>query len=118
MGCMLSAASCNKWFCEEILNTADYVTEQAEITDEKLGRNRVFFLPYLMGERSPINDVNARGTFTGLSMDTSRSDMLQAVLEGVAFAIRDPWRLPAPWGLTSPAAESAAAGQRAHYGAR
>ncbi len=89
MGCMLSAASCNKWLCEDIFKTTDYTTEQAPITDEKLGRNRVFFLPYLMGERSPINDVNARGTFTGLSMDTARADLTQAVLEGVAFAIRD-----------------------------
>ena len=89
MGCMLSAASCNKWFCEEVLGTADYAGEQAGITADRLGRNRVFFLPYLMGERSPINDVNARGTFTGLSMDTGRGEMMQAVLEGVAFAIRD-----------------------------
>ncbi len=89
MGCMLSAASCNKWFLEEILNTSDFVSEQSQIKDESLGTNNVFFLPYLMGERSPINDTNARGTFIGLSMDTSRSDMVQAVLEGVAFAIRD-----------------------------
>lgn len=89
MGCMLSAASCNKWLCEEILHTSDYSAEQTEITDDKLGRNRVYFLPYLMGERSPINDTDARGTFIGMSMDTTRSDMVQAVLEGVAFAIRD-----------------------------
>lgn len=89
MGCMLSAASCNKWFMEDILNDADYAALQAKITDDMLGENRVFFLPYLMGERSPINDVNARGTFTGLTMDTKREDMLSAVLEGVAFAIRD-----------------------------
>ena len=89
MGCMLSAASCNKWFCDEILKTKDYVGEQAGITDEKLGRNRVYFLPYLMGERSPINDADARGTFTGLTMDTTRGDLVLAVLEGVAFAIRD-----------------------------
>ncbi|MBR3165117.1 MAG: xylulokinase [Lachnospiraceae bacterium] len=89
MGCMLSAASCNKWFCEEILKTKDYAGEQAGITDEKLGRNRVFFLPYLMGERSPINDTDARGTFTGITMDNTRADLLQAVLEGVTFAIRD-----------------------------
>ena len=88
MGCMLSAASCNKWFCEEILKTADFPAEQIGM-EQNLGENRVFFLPYLMGERSPINDVNARGTFTGLSMDTTRRDMVQAVLEGVAFAIRD-----------------------------
>lgn len=89
MGCMLSAASCNKWLCDEILVTKDYAAEQTDITDDKLGCNHVFFLPYLMGERSPINDTNARGTFTGITMDTSRSDMVQAVLEGVAFAIRD-----------------------------
>lgn len=112
MGCMLSAASCNKWFCEEILNTADYVTEQAEITDEKLGRNRVFFLPYLMGERSPINDVNARGTFTGLSMDTSRSDMLQAVLEGVAFAIRDSLEVARSLGIDLPSSRICGGGAK------
>ncbi len=99
MGCMLSAASCNKWYCEEILKTEDYAAEQKDITDEKLGRNRVFFLPYLMGERSPINDVNARGTFTGLSMDSTRSDLMQAVLEGVAFAIRDSLEVARSLGL-------------------
>ena len=89
MGCMLSAASCNKWLMDDILKTDDYAAEQAPITEDKLGRNRVFFLPYLMGERSPINDTNARGTFTGISMDSTRADLTQAVLEGVAFAIRD-----------------------------
>ena len=99
MGCMLSAASCNKWFCDEILKTKDYVGEQAGITDEKLGRNRVYFLPYLMGERSPINDTDARGTFVGMSMDTRREDMLQAVLEGVAFAIRDSFEVAKSLGI-------------------
>lgn len=87
MGCMLSAASCNKWWEEEIIGTEDFAGEQAKI--EKLGENHVYFLPYLMGERSPINDPYARGTFTGITMDTTRADMTQAVLEGVAFAIRD-----------------------------
>lgn len=89
MACILSAASCNKWFCDEILGTRDYATEEAPITDEKLGNNTVFFLPYLMGERSPINDTDARGTFTGLSMGSTRADLVQAVLEGVAFAVKD-----------------------------
>ena len=89
MGCMLSAASCNKWLMEDILRTGDYAGEQEPITLDKLGRSHVYFLPYLMGERSPINDTNARGTFIGLTMDTSRADLVQAVLEGVAFAIRD-----------------------------
>ena len=89
MACILSAASCNKWFCEQILQTNDYAGEQMNITDESLGNNSVYFLPYLMGERSPINDTDARGMFVGLSMDTTRADMVQAVLEGVAFAIKD-----------------------------
>jgi xylulokinase len=89
MGCMLSAASCNKWLCDEVLKTQDYAAEQTDITDDKMGRNHVFFLPYLMGERSPINDTDARGTFTGLRLDTKREDIVQAVLEGVAFAIKD-----------------------------
>lgn len=89
MGCMLSAASCNKWLMDEIFQTKDYAAEQVPITEDKLGENHVYFLPYLMGERSPINDTNARGTFIGMTMDTTRADLTQAVLEGVAFAIRD-----------------------------
>ena len=89
MGCMLSAASCNKWWLGGVIGTRDYAGEHGAITDEMLGRNHVFFLPYLMGERSPINDTDARGCFIGLTMDNTRADMTQAVLEGVAFAIRD-----------------------------
>ncbi len=89
MGCILSAASCNKWFYENILETTDYSGEQAGISDENLGRNHIYFLPYLMGERSPINDTDARGLFIGMRPDTTRRDMVQAVLEGVAFAFRD-----------------------------
>ena len=75
MGCMLSAASCNKWWMDDILGTKDYAAEQSPITDDRLGRNHVFFLPYLMGERSPHNDPAARGTFIGLTMDASRADV-------------------------------------------
>ena len=87
MGCMLSAASCNKWWNETILRTDDFAAEQAGIT--KLGENPVIFLPYLMGERSPHNNPKARGMFIGMSMDTTREDMTQAVLEGVSFGLRD-----------------------------
>ena len=102
MGCMLSAASCNKWLCEDVLKTDDYAAEQAEIGEDRLGRNHVFFLPYLMGERSPINDVNARGVFIGMTMDTTRADLVQAVLEGVAFAIRDSFEVARSLGLEIP----------------
>ena len=87
MGCMLSAASCNKWWMDEILKTKEYAKEQEEIV--KLGENQVFYLPYLMGERSPHNDPSARAAFIGMSMDTDRADMLQAVFEGVAYGLRD-----------------------------
>ena len=87
MGCMLSAASCNKWWMDEILKTKEYAKEQEAIV--KLGENQVFYLPYLMGERSPHNDPSARAAFIGMSMDTTREEMTQAVLEGVAFALRD-----------------------------
>lgn len=97
MGCMLSAASCNKWWMDEILKTSDYGAEQAGI--EKLGENHVFFLPYLMGERSPWNDPAARATFTGITMDTTRQDMTQAVLEGVAFAVRDMYEFAKSTGI-------------------
>ena len=98
MGCMLSAASCNKWWMDDILNTKEYQNEQADIT--KLGENHVYFLPYLMGERSPHNDPTARGTFIGMSMDTSRSDMTQAILEGVAFALRDSFEVAKSLGIS------------------
>ena len=97
MGCMLSAASCNKWWMDEIIRTKEYTKEQENIT--KLGENNVFFLPYLMGERSPHNNPDARGTFIGLTMDTTREDMTQAVLEGVAFAIRDSFEVAKSLGI-------------------
>lgn len=87
MGCMLSAASCNKWWMQDILGTSEFTKEQEKIV--KLGENQVFYLPYLMGERSPHNDPMARATFTGMTMDTTREEMTQAVLEGVVFGLRD-----------------------------
>lgn len=100
MGCMLSAASCNKWWMEDILKTNDFESEQKEIPLEKLGKNHIYFLPYLMGERSPINDTDARGMFIGLTADSTRADMTQAVLEGVAFAIRDSFEIAEKLGIS------------------
>ena len=97
MGCMLSAASCNKWWMDEIIGSKDYAKEQEQIT--KLGENHVFYLPYLMGERSPYNDPDARATFIGMTMDTTRADMTQAVLEGVAFALRDSFEIAKALGI-------------------
>ena len=98
MACMLSAASCNHWFSKEVLEETDF-SKQNKITDEMLGKNHVYFLPYLMGERSPINDTDARGTFIGMTMDSTSVDMLQAVYEGVAFAIRDSFEVAKSLGI-------------------
>ena len=97
MGCMLSAASCNKWWMDEIIGTKDYAAQQKNI--DKLGENSVYFLPYLMGERSPHNDSLVRGGFFGLSLDTTGADMELAVLEGVAFAIRDSFEVAKSLGI-------------------
>ena len=74
---------------DQIIRTTDYPAEQKDITDDKLGKNHVYYLPYLMGERAPHNDPFCRSCFIGMTMDTTREDMTQAVLEGVAFGIRD-----------------------------
>ena len=99
MGCILSAASCNKWWMEEILHTQEFTNEQDGL-ESYLGDNEVFFLPYLMGERSPHNDVNARGCFIGMRPDTTRKQMTLAVMEGVAFALRDCIEVAKANGLT------------------
>ena len=98
MGCMLSAASCNKWWTDAILGAKDYGKEQARIA--ALGENHVYYLPYLMGERSPHNNPNARAAFIGMTMDTTREDMTQAVLEGVAFALRDSFEVAKSLGIS------------------
>ena len=89
MGCILSAASAYGWWTKDVLKAVSDNDEQSPITEDDLGKTPVFFLPYRMGERSPHNDPDARGAFLGMTMDTSRHQMTQAILEGVAFAIRD-----------------------------
>lgn len=89
MGCILSAASCNAWWVGDVLGAQDMAAEQVGIDLSSADPALPYFLPYLMGERTPLNDVDARGAFVGMSMSTTRSDLTRAVLEGVAFAVRD-----------------------------
>jgi len=89
MGVTLGAAASTKWWIEDVLGTGDYNGEQKAIKTEDLGNNNVYYLPYLSGERSPINDSDARGAFVGMTTMTSRTDMTLAVLEGVAYSLRD-----------------------------
>lgn len=97
MGCILSAASCRKWWLEYILETCDYASDEQQISNVDSGT--VIFLPYLSGERSPHNDVNAKGAFVGLTATTTRAQISRAVLEGVAFAIRDCYEVAKANGL-------------------
>ena len=89
MGVTQSAGLSLKWFRENFASDLSY--RQMDELAEKIpiGADKLLFLPYLMGERSPHNDAAAKGCFIGLSMRTARLDMTQAVFEGVAFAIRD-----------------------------
>jgi xylulokinase len=65
-----------------------FLTVEKAASTSPIGANGVFFLPYLMGERSPIFDNNARGVFMGLSLYNKRNDLLRSVYEGVAYALR------------------------------
>lgn len=87
MGCILTAASARKWWLENILNTKDY--NCADLESEKANTDHLYFLPYLSGERSPHNDVNAKGAFIGLTHQTTKASLSKAIMEGVAFALRD-----------------------------
>ena len=91
MGVMLAAASCLKWWVEEVCQLDDrgfdlLLGEAEQVTP---GSEGLIFLPYLMGERTPYSDPHARGTFIGLSMVHSRAHMTRAILEGVSFGLRD-----------------------------
>ena len=86
LACTLTAASSHKWWIENILKGGYNYGEQAE---QYFGKSDVLFLPYLMGERSPVNDTAVRGVFANLSMNTAREEMSLAVLEGIAFSLRE-----------------------------
>lgn len=88
MGCILSAASANKWLVEELFDTDDYNKNITELNAENAD-NQIYFMPYLAGERCPHNDADIRGAFLGLSHDTKRTDLQTALFEGVSFAIKD-----------------------------
>ncbi|GAB6109133.1 xylulokinase [Fusibacter bizertensis] len=92
MGCMLSAAGSLKWWVEEILKSKDY-THLMDLAKEASLDNGLYFLPYLMGERSPHNDPHARGVFWGLNLSHGQGDMTRAVIEGVAFGLRDSFEI-------------------------
>lgn len=89
MGVMLSAANCLKWWVETINKGVSFEDLLDEAQAVEAGSNKLIFLPYLMGERTPYADPDAKGSFIGMTMATERGHMTRAVLEGVAFGLRD-----------------------------
>jgi xylulokinase len=88
MSVMLSAASCLD-FTARITGQPSVAALLAEAECAMPRADAPFFLPYLSGERTPYNDVHARGAFTGLSADTTRQDLAYATLEGVGLGLAD-----------------------------
>lgn len=89
MGVMLSAAGSLAWFHDTLLRDTDYDAMLEEAASVPAGCEGLTFLPYLAGERTPHADPDARGAFCGLSVTHGRGALTRAVLEGVAFALRD-----------------------------
>ena len=99
MGCMLSAGMSLRWYRDQMaeVERAAAKKKQADVYDilmaqaqkTPLGAEGLFFLPYLMGERSPHKDPFARGAFVGLSFRHGKTHMVRAIVEGVTFALRD-----------------------------
>ncbi|MFD2236976.1 xylulokinase [Aureimonas populi] len=87
MGVTLSAAGSLEWLSGVLRETPGALV--ASLGEELRAPGRLAFLPYLSGERTPHNDSAIRGAFVGLQADTSREDMARAVMEGVAFSMRD-----------------------------
>lgn len=86
MGCMLSAAGSMQWWSEEVMGMS-----VGDLLDEMPGvcTDAPIFLPYLMGERSPINDPDAKGAFYGINLAHKRADLTKAVVDGICFGLKD-----------------------------
>lgn len=101
MGVMLSAAGSYRWFRDTLAPEEDF-GELAEMAGKiSPGSEGLFFLPYLTGERTPYPDPLAKGAFIGLTVRHTRAHMTRAVLEGVAFGLRDSFELLKEAGVAS-----------------
>ena len=86
-----AAALCQRWF-RDAFGFAGYQAMDAEAIQSPLGANGVMFHPYLQGERCPYWDAGLRASFTGVSIASTRGDFCRALMEGVAFSLRDCYR--------------------------
>ncbi|MCM1991737.1 xylulokinase [Oceanirhabdus seepicola] len=89
MGVMLSAGASLKWWIESVNETQFYQSYLEEAEKIPVGSEKLYYLPYLMGERTPHNDIYAKGCFIGLNITHKKAHMTRAVLEGVAYGLKD-----------------------------
>ena len=99
MGVMLSAAGSLQWYKDAFAPQLDYDSLLAEAATAPAGSDGLFFLPYLTGERTPHPDPLARGAFIGMTSRHDRGHLTRAVLEGVAYGLKDSFTLIAQAGL-------------------
>ncbi len=102
MSVMLSAAGSLRWFRDTVAAGVDFGDLVSPIADIAAGSDGLLFLPYLSGERSPHPDPHARGAFVGLTLRHDRRHLTRAVLEGVAFGLRDGLDLMVEAGVPMP----------------
>ncbi|MGE5272714.1 MAG: xylulokinase [Verrucomicrobiota bacterium] len=110
MGVMLSAAGSLRWLRDVVGGTYDELA--AEAAGWPPGTEGLTFLPYLQGERTPHADPDARGAFEGLSLRHDRGALVRAVLEGVAFGLRDSLELLKALGVEPAAGRASGGGAR------
>lgn len=109
MGCTLSAMGSLKWFLEEVLHTTDFAGELEKMPERM---SDILFLPYLSGERSPINDPKAKGYLANLSLFYSRPDIVKAIVEGILFSLYDVYRVMLDLGLKGQSARVIGGGSK------
>jgi xylulokinase len=112
MGVMLSAAGSLQWFRNTLGPSASYAQLDDEAAKWKPGAEGVMFLPYLTGERTPHADPGARAAFSGLSLRHDRGALARAVLEGVAYGLRDCFQVLRGLGCTADVGRVSGGGAR------
>jgi xylulokinase len=112
MGVMLSAAGALRWFRDALAPSASFEQLVAEAQEWPPGAEGLTFLPYLAGERTPHADPSARGVFEGLSLRHGRGGLVRAVLEGVAYGLRDSLELLRGLGVDAHVGRASGGGAR------
>jgi len=112
MGVTQAAGLSLSWFKNNFCERESYVDLDALAASVPVGANRLFFLPYLMGERTPHLDPDCRGAFIGLSAMHTKADMLRAVMEGVAYSLKDSHDILREMGIDASAVYACGGGSR------